>query len=164
VLSWHEAAKTINADGMIDGGPFAIVDKRDPGAPLAFIDHAKRSPFVLVEVPPKTARSKPKIRRVEVPVVILAEDGTWHRPLTPLELARLQDLPATVDGAPLQLHGENVGEWAERIGQAVPVGTARAIGDQMLLTLLSSDVGAGLAPSGGPVWVAPGFEAVGVSP
>jgi site-specific DNA-cytosine methylase len=149
VVPWHEAAKTITASGQIDNGPFAIADIRVAEVqPVAFIDDPKRSPFVIVGG-----------KRVNVPVVILAEDGTWHRPMTPLELARLQDLPAVVDGAPLRLHGDNVGAWVERIGNAVPVGAARAIAEQMLLTLLSSDIGAGLLPCGGAVWVQPGLEA-----
>jgi site-specific DNA-cytosine methylase len=148
VISWQEAAKTITAAGQIDNGPFAIADPRAPDVqPVAIVDNPKRSPFIVVDG-----------KRVKVPVVILAEDGTWHRPMTPLELARLQDFPAQVDGAPLRLHGDNVGAWVERIGNAVPVGTARAIAEQMLLTLLASDVGAGLLPSGGAVWVQPGFD------
>ena len=78
--------------------------------------------------------------------------GAWHLGRH-LELARLQDLPAEVDGAPLKLCGDNVGAWIERVGNAVPVGAAQAIAEQMLITLLSSDVGAGLAVSGGKVWV-----------
>ncbi len=147
VLPWEEAAKTITASGCIDNGPFAIADPRAPEVqPVAFIDNPKRSPFVMVGK-----------RRVNVPVVILAEDSTWHRPMTPLELARLQDLPAFVDGEPLKLAGGNVGDWVERVGNAVPVGAAQAIAEQMLLTLLSSDVGAGLLPSGGKMWVRPEF-------
>jgi hypothetical protein len=140
-----EAMSTINAEGCVEHGPFAIVDAS--GAPLAFVDGAKRSPFVVVAG-----------KKVSVPLVILAEDGTWHRPMTPLELARLQDLPAFVDGEPLKLAGENVGAWVERIGNMVPVGTAQAIAVQMLTTLLAADVGAGLAPSGGAVWVEPHAE------
>lgn len=143
VIDWKEAARTITAAGSVDNGPFAIADMRVPDVqPLAFIDGAKRPPFVMVGK-----------KRVSVPVVILAADETWHRPMTPLELARLQDLPAFVDGQPLKLAGDNVGAWVERIGNAVPVGAAQAIAEQMLTTLLASDVGAGLAPSGGVVWV-----------
>jgi site-specific DNA-cytosine methylase len=148
VLPWEEAARTITAAGQIDNGPFAVADPRRPeDPPAAIIDNPRRSPFVLVGK-----------RRVNVPVVIIAEDGTWHRPMTPLELARLQDLPAFVNGAPLKLHGDNVGAWVERTGNAVPVGAARAIAEQMLLTLLAADVGAGLLPSGGLVWVERGAE------
>jgi site-specific DNA-cytosine methylase len=156
-LSLDEAMGTINAEGCVEPGPWAIVDTE--GDTLAFIHGAKRSPFVLIEEPAKTKRGKPKLRRVDVPVVILV-DGLWKRPMTPLELARLQDLPAFVDGKPLKLSGENVGAWVERIGNAVPVGTAKAIAEQMLLTLLSSEIGAGMAPSGGLVWVTPEASAL----
>ena len=143
VLPWTEVAKTITAAGQIDNGPFAVADPRLPSnPPAAIVDNPRRSPFVVVGG-----------KRVNVPVVIIAADGTWHRPMTPLELARLQDLPAVVDGAPLRLHGENVGAWVQRIGNAVPVGAARAIAEAMLVTLLSADAGAGLLPSGGVVWV-----------
>jgi hypothetical protein len=40
--------------------------------------------------------------------LIVAEDGTWHRPLTTLELAALQGFPTTLpDGAPLVLAGRS---------------------------------------------------------
>lgn len=88
------------------------------------------------------------------PVVIVAADGTWHRPLTLLELAALQGLPATVHGAPLTLAGKSRARWAERIGNAVPVGTARAIAGQMLRTL-SAAVDGSLHLSSSAIWVQP---------
>ncbi len=152
----EQAERTITNDGHIGGGPFAVV--RDDGSPVAFIDKAKDSPFVMVEET-RTLKRAPwaKViqKRVEVPVVIIAKDGTWHRPLTPLELARLQDLPAVVDGKPLQLAGTSVSDWVERIGNAVPRGAAQSIAEEMLVCLVSSDFGAGLLPSGGKVWVEP---------
>lgn len=87
--------------------------------------------------------------------IAYAPDGTWHRPLTPLELARLQDLPAFVDGEPLRLAGTSISDIVERIGNAVPAGAAQAIAEEKLRCLLSSDIGAGLVPSGGKVWVTP---------
>lgn len=88
------------------------------------------------------------------PVVIVAADGTWHRPLTLLELAALQGLPATVHGAPLTLAGKSRARWAERIGNAVPVGTAKAIAGQMLRTL-SAAVDGNLHLSSSAIWVQP---------
>jgi site-specific DNA-cytosine methylase len=158
-ISLDEATKTISPEGTI-GGPFAIVDSAH--APVAFIDKAKDSPFVIVETTRATKRApffKTSGKRIDVPVVILAADGTWHRPLTPLELARLQDLPAMVNGKPLQLAGSSISAIVERIGNAVPSGAARGIAEQMLLCLVSSDVGAGLLPSGGKVWVTPYLHA-----
>ena len=87
------------------------------------------------------------------PVVIVAKDGTWHRPMTTLELAALQGLPATINGKPLVLHGTGT-QQREHIGNAVPVGAAQAIAAQMLRTLVAADEGA-LFLSCDPVWVAP---------
>ena len=91
--------------------------------------------------------------------VILAADGTWHRPLTTIELAVLQGLPAEHRGAPLKLAGTS-SRQREGIGNAVPVQAAQAIAEQMLLTLLSSDLQAFALSSGGAVWVAPEKEAI----
>ena len=85
--------------------------------------------------------------------VIIAEDGTWHRPLTTLECAVLQSFPAVVDGEPLTLDGRNTGRWRVRIGDAVPPDAAQAIARQMLLTLLHADATGFALASGGDVWV-----------
>ena len=92
--------------------------------------------------------------------VILAADGTWHRPLTTLELAVLQGLPAVHNGAPLTLAGTSNSAHRERIGNAVPVQAATAIAEQMLQTLLSADLGAFALSSDGGVWVEPQREAI----
>lgn len=84
--------------------------------------------------------------------IIIAEDGTWHRPLTALELAALQGLPATIDGKPLELAGASRSRWIERIGNAVPVGAARAIGESMLMALLAASLGTWTLSSS-EIWV-----------
>lgn len=89
--------------------------------------------------------------------VIIAQDGTWHRPLTTLELAALQSIPTVVRGEPLKLAGSNVRGWRERIGNAVPCDTAEAIAVQMLTALLQAKLGA-FSLSSGDVWVRPGAE------
>lgn len=115
--------------------PFSVVDPGTDGAPLMVVrDVAKAPPAA---------------------PVILAEDGTWHRPLTTLELAVLQGLPHVVNGAPLQLAGTSASAHRERIGNAVPVQAAEAIAGQMLLTLLSSDMQSFALSSGGSIWVVP---------
>lgn len=118
--------------------PFAIVDPSVDGAPLMVIHDVKKAP--------------------PAAPVILAADGTWHRPLTLLEKAVLQGLPAIHNGAPLQLAGTSSSQ-SERVGNAVPLQAATAIAEQMLLTLLSSDLGAFALSSGGSVWVTPPAEA-----
>lgn len=84
--------------------------------------------------------------------VIIAEDGTWHRPLTTLELAVLQTLPAVVNGKPLKLAGKSVAKWRERIGNAVPRLAALAIGDSLLTALLAHKLGTWTLGSTG-IWV-----------
>jgi site-specific DNA-cytosine methylase len=84
--------------------------------------------------------------------VIIAEDGTWHRPLTALECAVLQGFPAMVDGAPLTLDGSSSARRV-KIGDAVPPPAARRIAEQMLHTLALAAVDGFALSSGGSVWV-----------
>lgn len=132
LLTLQDAIATVT--GAIHA-PFAIVDPRSDGAPIMVVRDARKAP--------------------PAPPVILAADGTWHRPLTTLELAVLQGLPTHVDGKPLLLSGTSTSEWRRRIGNAVPVQAATAIAEQMLLTMLSSDLGAFSLSSAGGAWVAP---------
>ena len=92
--------------------------------------------------------------------VIIAKDETWHRPLTTLELAALQDIPTELDGEPLTLAGDAVSRWRERIGNAVPRAAARGIATPMLATLLGSALGSWSLSSGGAVWVERRTEAL----
>jgi len=84
--------------------------------------------------------------------VILAEDGTWHRPMTTLELAVLQGLPVMVAGKPLQLAGKSNGKHRERIGNAVPVGAGMAIAESLLVALVAAKLGTWTLGSTG-IWV-----------
>lgn len=144
VIPWEEAAKTVIGHADVHAGAFAVADPRCPDWPVAIIDDVKKSPFLLVGG-----------KRVKVPVVILAKDGAWHRPFTPLELANLQGIPAQVNGKPLKLTGSSVSGWIERIGNAVPVYAGLSIARQMLISLAATDFAAGLLPTGGSVWVTP---------
>ena len=87
--------------------------------------------------------------------VIVAEDGTWHRPLTTLELAALQGFPTHMpDGRPLALAGGSQARWRERIGNAVPPPAARAVAGAMLQALIPSTARAwALSTYGTSVWV-----------
>ena len=126
VLGWEEAAATITGSLAIDNGPAAVADPRLP-------DPKKPPPFV---------------------PVIVAADGTWHRPLTTLELAALQGLPLIHRGAPLQLAGAGHTRWREAVGNAIPPPAAQAVGEQLLLALLVAKLGA-FALSSNEIWVAP---------
>lgn len=88
--------------------------------------------------------------------IIIAEDGTWHRPLTTFELAMLQGFPQQLrDGRPFQLMGSSSdAKWREWIGNAVPPKTAAAIAEEMLVTLMASENDEFLM-SWNDIWVSP---------
>ena len=90
-------------------------------------------------------------------LVIEAEDGTWHRPLTTLELAAIQGFPTKVNGEWLKLSGNSHKAWRQRIGNAVPPPAAEAVAREMLKTLNASANGE-LLMSSTSIWVAPVLE------
>ena len=87
-----------------------------------------------------------------LPVIPGRGDGSWHRPITLLERASLQGIPAEVDGAPLELEG-TLSQVAKHIGNAVPKGAALAIAVEILRTLILASTGAFMLSSGSGVWV-----------
>lgn len=95
-------------------------------------------------VGPPMDYTNPRLRSL---MVIRAFDGTWHRPLTTLELALLQSFPADI-----RLCGNAHSKWRMRIGNAIPPKAARAIGEQMMLTLDASDNNLFLMSANG-IWV-----------
>lgn len=113
VVRWDEPAPTVTGSGDVHAqGAAAVADPRIPDD------------------------SEPGVW------VIVAEDGTWHRPLTTLELAALQGFPVRLpDGRPLVLAGNSHRRWRERIGNAVPPPAAQAIAESMLTTLLQARAG-----------------------
>lgn len=127
VQSWDQPAKTIIASGDVHAGSSAIADPR---------------------IPADTDRLDP-------PPVIIALDGCWHRPLTTLELAILQGLPLMVNGKPLKLAGKSDSSWRERIGNMVPVGAAKAIGEVILHAILVASEGYTWDMSANDIWVSP---------
>lgn len=144
VLGWNDTARTIAGQGAPGQGAYAVADGRSPApevrrmtldeALALDLDPSKPPPFI---------------------PMIVAEDGTWHRPLTLLELAVLQSYPTYIDGAPIYFGGtRNV--IAEHIGNSVPPDAARPIGEQMLTVLLHADASSwALSSGGGAVWVSP---------
>lgn len=109
VMAWDKPATTVIGSADVHAGTSAVADPRIPD------DHEQGN------------------------WVIIALDGTWHRPLTTLELAVLQGFPAILpDGNPLVLAGRSNARWRERIGNAVPPPAAKAIAAQILNALLVS--------------------------
>jgi site-specific DNA-cytosine methylase len=114
VQAWDKPSNTVIGAGDVHAGSAAVADPR---------------------IPKDNERPDP-------PPVIIALDGTWHRPLTTLELAALQGFPVMMpDGRPLVLAGKSDSRWRERIGNAVPPPAARAMGEQVLIALLQAEAG-----------------------
>jgi hypothetical protein len=101
--------------------------------------------------------------RLNPPPVIIALDGTWHRPLTTLELLALQSFPLRfANGLPVVLAGKSDSAWRERIGNAVPPEASRRMFEQITLALLQNALGETftLASHETPVWVTPNREKI----
>lgn len=111
VQAWDEPGKTVIGSGDIHAGAAAVADPRIPEA------HEKGV------------------------FVIIAEDGTWHRPLTTFELAALQGFDYLADGSIFTLEGGSDAKCREWIGNAVPPEAAEAIGNVMLAALMPSQEG-----------------------
>lgn len=135
VISWGNPAPTVIGEARHDNGRYAVADPRVPTGETT-LDLESRRPCHLL---------------------VLAEDGTWHRPLTTLELAVLQGFPAKVNGEWLQLDGNAKKDWRQRIGNAVPPPAAEAIARNCLATLAAAANGLMLL-SNDPIWVAPDLE------
>lgn len=129
VLPWAGPAGAVSAAACHDNGRWSVADPRLPEGTENLV------------------------------AVIRAEDGTWHRPFTTLELAALQSLVDPEEQ--LELDGLSDQAWRERIGNAVPSDAAQAIASEMGRTLLLAWSGETFALSAAPVWVRP--VAVGLS-
>lgn len=156
VLAWDEAAPTVRGVSRIVNSPSAIADprlttehgKNFAGSPGLYgvMDWEAPAGAVVGSAAVSSSNAPAAVADPRLPElkesgawIIIAEDGTWHRPLTTLELAVLQGFPTTVaDGMPLVLAGKSQAKWRERIGNAVPVPAAEAIATTMLRTLIAA--------------------------
>lgn len=158
VILTYEQTKAI-VDGEVPL-PFAVIDPDRPGEPLAIIESLDKAPFRWEEHVVERVSKKGKVTRktvrkkVVVALVLISRDGTWHRPLTTLELAALQGLRWTHrDGKPLDFGGGRTCD-REIIGNMVPPPVACAMASQLLLSQLVADtVGFALGDAGTPIWV-----------
>lgn len=130
VMEWNKPAKTVTASGDIHAGTSAVADPRIP---------------------------EPSTRGV---FIIIAADGTWHRPLTTFEGAMLQGFPWLMrDGTPFELVDCSDGKAREYIGNAVPIQTATAIGNALLQTMMPNMLGDWYwGFSDDVIWVQPGAD------
>jgi len=123
VVPWISHSGAVSAAACHDNGNWSVADPRMPSAAEKLVCR------------------------------ITAEDGTWHRPFTTLELAALQSL---VDPEELlELDGLSDQAWRERIGNAVPSSAAQAIAHVMGETLLLAWSGETFLLSAQPIWVRP---------
>lgn len=131
VQSWATPSHTVRAHHNTNNSPAAVADPRVPELVGEPIDVDSKRPIHLV---------------------IRAADGTWHRPMTTLELAALQGFPVLRDGEWLVLTGGSASAWRERIGNAVPPPAAEAIARSCAATLAAAAAG-GWVLDNGAIWV-----------
>lgn len=121
VTKWDEHCGAVSAAAGYDNGKWSIADPRVPAA-----DEKTTS-------------------------VIIALDGTHHRPFTTLEVAALQSLIEPEEY--LLLEGLNDADWRERIGNAIPPKASAAIAEVMGTTLLLAGLGETFLLSSQSIWV-----------
>lgn len=146
VLAWDAPARAIAGKVAAGCGAYAVADPRAqlvPEARVMSLDEALEIELDPEKPPPF------------VPLIV-ARDGTWHRPLTLLELAALQSYPAIMRGEPLHFGGTRT-EIAEHIGNSIPPAAARATGEAWLVALMQSELETH-ALQMGDVWVQPTLE------
>jgi site-specific DNA-cytosine methylase len=154
VCPWGRAAKTIRGIQKHTNGESTITDPRSIEPTHFLVDEGDTPVLYGPELDLDSYQSADPVP------VISARDGTWHRPLTTLELAVLQGFPARLDGEWLELHGNARSDWRERIGNAIPPPTAEAIAETCQTTLESAEDDDFLMRAE-PVWV---DEPTGVQP
>ena len=178
VKGWDEPSTPIISNGTVHNHPSQVADprltysprggsygvvgwatpshvirgvQREVNGPSSVAD--PRMPEWLCEGPPLDL-----VSRRGTHIVIRAADGTWHRPMTDLELAVLQGFPARHRGGWLDLPCLETSPSAQRserrqhIGNAIPPPSAEAIAREMATTLNAAREG-GLLLGGTPVWV-----------
>lgn len=164
VVPWSSSSGAVSASACHDNGPWSVGDPRlepigSKNAPANFQEWRPDAGFgmgPIVFLPPQIPAQSDRMV-----AVIRAQDGTWHRPFTTLELAALQSL---VDPeAMLELDGLSDSDWRERIGNAVPPDAAQAIASEMGRTLLLAWSGETFTLSSAPIWVQPVLAALAVA-
>ncbi|ESQ89979.1 DNA methyltransferase [Asticcacaulis sp. AC460] len=182
VTAMDEAAGTVIAASTTGNGAFAVADPRPNGMTqdrdhynsqrhygvLAYTDTSLAVPgFACHDNGAwSVADHRPTVLDVENPIimpaaadrltcVITAQDGTWHRPFTTLELAALQSLIDLDHPDSWWLHGSSDSQWREQIGNGVPRLSAKAMGSCFAMTLLLASAGETFLLSNTPIWVRP---------
>lgn len=177
VVQWGGTSKTVAGASHVAGGALSIADPR-PGMRRDKGDHYRTAghygvvpwtmPSYAITAHGRHDNGFHNVADPRLPAgderlvaVIRAEDGTWHRPFTTLELAALQGLVDPDEH--LELEGLSDGAWRERIGNAVPPKAAKAIAGVMGQALLLAMSGETFVLSSQPIWVRPIAVALSVA-
>ncbi|HLH92114.1 MAG TPA: DNA cytosine methyltransferase [Xanthobacteraceae bacterium] len=136
VVPYDAAMRAVTAAGQHDNGFNSVAD---PRMPLTNLNGES-----------DVALPGPNDRLV---CLILALDGTWHRPFTTLELAAIQSLIDPEEF--LILDGLSDSAWRERIGNMVPPEASKAMGGVLGRCLLGAWSGQTFMLSSEPIWVQP---------
>lgn len=135
VVDWECTAPTVIGSSDVHAGVSAVAD------PRGFPKDNERGTWILI-----------------------AEDGTWHRPLTTYELAMLQSFPRYLpDGRPFQLEGCSDAKAREYIGNAYPPDAAEEAVKVILLAAAKAAEGITFEFSHEDVWVMPEENASAVT-
>jgi len=161
VGEWDKPAKTVASGTGPSSGGLTVADLRlnctprgDSKGPLGVQAWDEPSSTVIASGDIWAAAvACQDVRRWHLPVVqpgypyVFTEDApgewSWHRPLTTLDLAALQDLLPELtragDGIPLALEGSDK-ERREQVGNAVPPGAMCFIGTVILYSLVKAQL------------------------
>lgn len=126
VQDWNSTAKTVTGSMDVHAGAAAVADPRIPSD------------------------------KEQGVWIIIAPDGTWHRPLTTYELAMIQSFPTHLpDGRPFQLEGCSDAKAREYIGNAVPPDAQEEMGNYILSAAARAEAGIAFELSWDTIWVTP---------
>lgn len=165
VQEWGTSAKTVRSANRIMQAAGSIADPRVTSAPRAdtmgvqaWGQTSKTITGSMDVHAGAAAISDPRIPEDNEAGVwtIIAQDGTWHRPLTTYELAMLQSFPQHLpDGRPFQLEGCSDAKAREYIGNAYPPDAAEEAEKVILLAFAKAQEGVTFEFSWDPIWVQP---------
>lgn len=166
VLEWNKPATTVTGIADIQSGAQSISDIRLNCSPRAGSYRIQKwnepaNTVTSADIHSGSAAvADPRIpEETESGIwMIVAEDGTWHRPLTTYELAMLQSFSRYLpDGRPFQLQNCSDAKAREYIGNAYPPDAAEASCMTTLLALAKADAKVEFELSNDLIWVSPDF-------
>lgn len=177
VSEWDEASNTIIGGGKgVQGGWLSVADPR-PGLASArtgqyrtaghygVVPWSEHSNAITGSGGHDNGSNNVADPRLPEPAeklgcIIVAEDNTWHRPFTTLEVAALQSIFDPEAYQHFQLYGRGDGELRTWIGNAIPRAAAKAMAEQFGQALLLAITGQTLILTASSVWVQPMIAAI----